>query len=118
MVFPSSSLPRATTRGDRLFPGSDSRGRASEVWRRPRRPESVAELESTCWSRRSRAEEIIRPARAYEGSRPFEISLEHFGSRWLPGLQRDGILAGINCSGDDATGYDLTPDEVRARLSA
>jgi hypothetical protein len=70
------------------------------------------------WSRRSRAERIIRTVRAYEGFRPLEISREHFASRWLPGLQRDGLLAGVNWSGAGATGYDLTPDEVAVRLSA
>lgn len=70
------------------------------------------------WSRRSRAEQIIRTVRAYEGFRPLEISREHFESRWLPGLQRDGLLAGVNWSGAGATGYDLAPDEVAVRLSA
>jgi hypothetical protein len=70
------------------------------------------------WSRQSRAEQIIRTVRAYEGFRPLEISREHFESRWLPGLQRDGLLAGVNWSGAGATGYDLAPDEVGVRLSA
>lgn len=70
------------------------------------------------WSRRSRAEKIIRSVPAYAGFRPLEIPREQFASRWLLGIEEEEILAGVNWSGTDATGYDLTPDEVRTRLTA
>ncbi|RPH67238.1 MAG: hypothetical protein EHM78_21965 [Myxococcaceae bacterium] len=35
---------------------------------------------------------------------------------WLPGLERDGRLVGVNWSGNTASGYDVTPSEVRARV--
>jgi hypothetical protein len=45
-----------------------------------------------------------------------EIALVDFRNRWLPGLASDGILVGVNWSGPRATGYDLLPDQVLARL--
>ena len=39
-------------------------------------------------------------------------------SRWLPGIERDGLIAGLNWSGPRATGYDLTPGELREKLTA
>lgn len=70
------------------------------------------------WSRRSRAERVIAQVPAYEGFRPLEISRPDFESRWLPGIERDGLIVGLNWSGPLATGYDLTPGEIRARLTA
>lgn len=35
-----------------------------------------------------------------------------------PGLEKDGLAVGVTWSGDRATGYDLKPAEVRARLSS
>lgn len=69
------------------------------------------------WSRRSRAERVIGTVPAYSGFRPSEIALRDFVDRWLPGLERDGIDVGLNWSGSRATGYDLTPREVLARLT-
>ncbi|MFD4323904.1 DUF2750 domain-containing protein [Nocardioides sp. NPDC058538] len=70
------------------------------------------------WSKRSRAERIIESVETYEGFRVQEIPLSEFRARWLPGLARDGHRVGINWSGPRATGYDIEPDEVGARLSA
>ncbi len=68
------------------------------------------------WSRRSRAERVILQVPEYAGFRPLEVPRADFESRWLPGLERDGLSVGLNWSGSGATGYDLTPAEVRARL--
>lgn len=70
------------------------------------------------WSRRSRAEHVIAQVPAYRGFRPLEISRADFESRWLPGIERDGLIAGLNWSGPRATGYDLTPEKLRARMTA
>lgn len=69
------------------------------------------------WSKRSRAERIIESVEAYQGFHVQEIPLDEFRERWLPGLAEDGHRAGINWSGQRATGYDIEPDEVVARLS-
>jgi len=70
------------------------------------------------WSRKSRAEQIIATVDAYAGFAPVRVSLDDFRERWLPGLSRDGLRVGVNWSGGSAAGYDMTPDEVLAWLSA
>ena len=68
------------------------------------------------WSLRSRAERVVSAVPAYGGFEIDEIDLEAFRSRWLPGLQADGVLVGLNWSGESATGYDISAPEVAARL--
>ena len=69
------------------------------------------------WSSRSRVEKIIASVPEYSGFTPFEIELPHFMERWLPGLQRDGLKAGLNWSGERATGYDVDPKSVTEGLA-
>jgi Protein of unknown function (DUF2750) len=47
-----------------------------------------------------------------------EIPLTDWRSRWLPGLDQDRLLVGLNWSGDRATGYDVRPAEVERNLAA
>ena len=68
------------------------------------------------WSSLSRVERIIATVTAYAGFQPFEISWDLFRDKWLPGLERDGLLVGVNWSGPRALGYDLAPKDVRARI--
>jgi hypothetical protein len=56
------------------------------------------------WSTRSRVEKLIAAVPDYEDFRPRELTVEEFGTRWLDGLERDGLLVGINWSGAAATG--------------
>ena len=70
------------------------------------------------WSRESRAQRVLDTVPAYSGCRPRAIPVAEWTERWLPGLERDGLLVGINWSGRSATGYDLTPAEVSARLGS
>ncbi len=53
---------------------------------------------------------------AYADFEPYEISLEEFRKVWLPGLKRDGFNVGVNWSGKQATGYDVAPEQLLARL--
>jgi len=48
---------------------------------------------------------------------PVEIDLVTWRQRWLPGLERDGLLVGLNWSGDRATGYDIEPADVLRALA-
>jgi hypothetical protein len=52
---------------------------------------------------------IIASVPAYAGFRPRAITVDEFQSRWLDGLERDGLLVGINWSGARATGYHVEP---------
>lgn len=68
------------------------------------------------WSSGERVRKIIKSVNAYAGFEPFVISLQDFMNDWLPSLQEDGLLIGVNWSGARATGYDLTPDEMLQAL--
>jgi len=70
------------------------------------------------WSSVERVRRILERAPAYRGFELEEISWESFRDSWLPGLERDGLLVGVNWSGDAATGDDVTPAEARARVEA
>jgi hypothetical protein len=68
------------------------------------------------WSKHSRAEHIIESVAAYNGMTITELSLDDWKGRWLPGLERDQLLVGLNWSGASATGYDVSPAEVLVAL--
>jgi hypothetical protein len=70
------------------------------------------------WSKRTRAQRIIDTVPAYAAFDTVEISLDDWREQWLPDLEHDGLLVGINWSGRGATGYDLTPADVLRNLDA
>ncbi len=89
--------------------------RDTEGFPAPETPEGRA---MPFWSLQSRAEAIVAKVPAYQGFTVLSLPLDEWRSRWLPGLQRDGIRVGLNWSGGGATGYDLLADEVEANLAA
>ena len=70
------------------------------------------------WSSKSRVERIIATVAAYKAFVPHEISWSDFDHAWVPGLEKDGLLIGVNWSGAQATGYDVRPTELRAAVNA
>ena len=70
------------------------------------------------WSSQSRANAIIAGVSAYAGFHPVAIDWKAFCERWVPGLTRDGLLAGINWSGPNASGFDVTPSELQRNVEA
>ena len=70
------------------------------------------------WSLRSRVEKVIENVPAYAGFTAVEIPLPEWRERWLPRTGNDGLLIGINWSGERATGFDVDPREVEAALAA
>ncbi len=70
------------------------------------------------WSLRSRAEGIVAKVPAYAGFEVVGLPLAEWRSRWLPGLQSDGIRVGLNWSGETATGFDLSAEDVERNLAA
>ena len=64
------------------------------------------------WSSLSRVEKVVREVPAYEGFAPVEIPWDDFRTKWAPGLVRDGLLVGVNWSGERATGFDVDPASV------
>ncbi len=70
------------------------------------------------WSLRSRAEKVITTLDGYASFQPIDLSLDEWRSRWLPGLEKDGLRVGLNWSGMNAVGYDLEPAAVERSLAA
>jgi hypothetical protein len=70
------------------------------------------------WSSEKRALSVIAAVPAYRDCEPVLIALSDFVEKWLPGLTKDGLHCGLNWSGKKATGYDLLPADVLARLKA
>ncbi len=70
------------------------------------------------WSLASRAEKIVSTVDAYTGFEKVAIPLSEWRSKWLPGLEQDGLLLGLNWSGPRATGYDVEPASALASISA
>lgn len=70
------------------------------------------------WSKRSRAERIIKNVTAYDGMYVVEIERDEWISEWLADLEAAGMLVGINWSGGGATGYDLTPADAARNVRA
>jgi hypothetical protein len=64
------------------------------------------------WSSRSRVERVIETDPAYRYFEPVNVSWDEFLAKWIPGLEADGLLVGVNWSGPRATGYDLEPDKL------
>jgi Protein of unknown function (DUF2750) len=68
-----------------------------------RRPKVVYRVQPF-WSERWPAERVIVGVAAYEGMQPVEVDLATWRERWLPGMEKDGLLVGLNWSGERATG--------------
>jgi hypothetical protein len=66
------------------------------------------------WSTWSRARRVVAQAPAYREFEIVAIPMAEWIERWLPSLERDGLLVGINWAGAEATGLDLAPAQVTA----
>jgi hypothetical protein len=61
---------------------------------------------------------MISSVPAYAGFEPDEIAWDKFLSAWVPGLTRDGILVGVNWSGERALGYGVEAEQVARNVAA
>jgi hypothetical protein len=61
---------------------------------------------------------MVQSVAAYAGFEVEEIDWSVFSQKWAPGLERDGILVGVNWSGAHATGYDIPASELVANVEA
>ncbi|WP_255769135.1 DUF2750 domain-containing protein [Pseudarthrobacter sulfonivorans] len=69
------------------------------------------------WSLMTRAERIVSSVAAYKDFQIVSIPLDEWRSKWLPGLEQDRILVGVNWSGSRATGFDVAPSAILDSLS-
>ena len=70
------------------------------------------------WSLRSRAQKVVDTVPAYRDFEVEPVSLVDFRDAWLPDLESNGFLVGVNWSGKGASGCDLSPADVLAGLAA
>lgn len=68
------------------------------------------------WSQLAMVNKIIQTVPAYKGFMPHELSWEEFVLKWVPGMTKDKLLVGLNWSGEKATGYDVSPNEVKENI--
>src|SRR6478609_8838692 len=65
------------------------------------------------WSSQSRALKLIATAPQFAGFVPVSIDWDTFCERWIPGLERDGLLVGVNWVGARVSGYDISPSNLK-----
>jgi len=70
------------------------------------------------WSTKSRVELVLANVAAFAGYEPVAIPLDTWKADWPPGLERDGLLVGLNWAGDRAQGYDVASADVLRNLTA
>jgi hypothetical protein len=64
------------------------------------------------WSTRSRVERVIKSIPVYAGSEPVRIPFDEFIRDWIPPIQQEGGLLGINWSGASLRGFNLDAEFV------
>lgn len=84
----------------------------------PTSTNASGEIAMPFWSSEARAKRVVETVNAYKDFEPVPIELTAFAEKWLPGLEKDGLLCGLNWSGERATGYDIAPRDVLARFAA
>ncbi|WP_373974083.1 DUF2750 domain-containing protein [Chitinibacter sp. SCUT-21] len=70
------------------------------------------------WSSKARAEEEIANVPSFKGFEPVAIAWEVFTQQMVPGMERDGLLAGVNWSSIRAVSVDVTPTELQTQVQA
>ncbi|QLG89399.1 DUF2750 domain-containing protein [Chitinibacter bivalviorum] len=68
------------------------------------------------WSSKVRAEEEIANVPSFKGFEPVAIAWDVFTQQMLPGMERDGLLAGVNWSSIAAVSLDVTPTELQQQV--
>jgi hypothetical protein len=61
---------------------------------------------------------VVFTVKGSEGFAVHELTLSDFPARWLPGLAKDGVLAGVNRRGARTTGFDREPSTLIRILNA
>ena len=70
------------------------------------------------WSSELRALKVIQNVSAYNDFEPVAIEWSVFCERWVPGLNHDGLFAGVNWSGSSAKGFDVFPTNSQRNVEA
>lgn len=103
----AAAFDRDVARNHRVWTIRDAAGYPAPITRTGRRSEPF-------WSSLTRVTRIINNVPAYSRFEVVELSCATFRDQWLPELEADHYLVGVNWSGRSASGYDLEPDWVRS----
>lgn len=64
------------------------------------------------WSSESRIKRLAKICEAYSSFKTEKINWENFKIEWIPKLEKNNLLVGINWSGSKAIGYDIKPQQI------
>ncbi|MGV9805568.1 DUF2750 domain-containing protein [Micromonospora chersina] len=70
------------------------------------------------WSRQSRAQRVVDHVPAYSGLEIVAIPFDAWLRDLVPWLAEQGVLIGVNWSGERATGYDVSPQDILGWFAA
>ncbi|MFF4891849.1 DUF2750 domain-containing protein [Micromonospora chersina] len=70
------------------------------------------------WSRQSRAQRVVDQVPAYSGLEIVAIPFDAWLRDLVPWLAEQGVLIGVNWSGERATGYDVSPQDILGWFAA
>ncbi|WP_284043033.1 DUF2750 domain-containing protein [Actinoplanes sp. M2I2] len=101
-----TAFRREATREGRVFLIRDEKGMPAPAGDDGRRTVPF-------WSKPTRAGRVVDQVAAYRGFEVVAVDVDEWLDGWLPRLEKDGMLVGVNWSGTRATGFDLTPGQVR-----
>jgi hypothetical protein len=107
----AAAFYKEVARNKKVWTVKDSRGFPA-----PRNGEGIRA--QPFWSSLARVRKILKTVQAYSGFESYEISWEEFTSDWVPDLNRNGFLVGINWSGAKAVGFDLKPGQVKESVES
>lgn len=68
------------------------------------------------WSSEEKAQAFIKSAPGYASFSILKVEWKTFAEKWLPGLDRDGLLAGLNWQGDSGEGFDFDAYELYEKV--
>jgi hypothetical protein len=68
------------------------------------------------WSSKERAEEEVANVPSFKGFAPVAIAWDVFTQQMVPGMERDGLLAGVNWSSITAVSVDVTLTELKSSV--
>jgi len=100
-----AAFRREVTQEGRVFSIRDERGYAAPA-------DAEGNRTVPFWSKPTRARRVAGQVEAYLGFEVVSIEVDDWLGGWLPCLQRDGMLVGVNWAGARATGFDMTPGQV------
>ena len=70
------------------------------------------------WSSEEKAQAFIASAEGYSDFAVLKVEWKVFAEKWLPGLDADGLLAGLNWQGETGEGFDFDAYELYEKVEA